>query len=64
MKVKGQSIPSDILEPYGESLQTATRRQAADTNLYNNEIYNETKYHTNMYVRLRYPWEIPHMQGA
>lgn len=63
MKIYGQNIPSENYDDWKESLQLPTRRIASDTNMYNNEVYNQTKYHTNYYTKKRDPFRIPHMQG-
>lgn len=64
MKTYGQNIPSGDLDEYKASLQQGSRRLADDTNMYGDKVYNQTKYHTNIYVRMRYPFRVPHMQGG
>lgn len=64
MKVSGQNIPSADLLEYKGSLQQATGCIGRGKNLYGIVIYNQTKYGTSFYVRMRYPFGVPHMQGG
>jgi len=64
MKVQGQNIPSADLFMYQGSLQEATPTIGPPFNNYGTFKYGQGKYGSRFYVRLRYPFQLPTMQGT